>query len=169
MTLGIVIGWGNLNGVMSSNIYQVRDKPLYRKGHAVVLAYLLLFLTGGSTLLHVLLRRENAKRRRGEKDYLAEGKTEDEVQALGDVRYVCPQLLSSRQPFANCNLAGPGFTTLLEGRRGRPCWMHCLTHRCSMGTFGHAVNTLLPCSRLCIHTRMGQEDLNTRCWQTAKI
>lgn len=25
VTLGIVIGWGNLNGVMSSNIYQSRD------------------------------------------------------------------------------------------------------------------------------------------------
>lgn len=86
-----------------------------------MLAYLLLFLTGGSTLLHVLLRRENAKRRRGERDYLAEGKTEDEVQALGDVRYVYPQLLGSRQPLANHTLAGQGSTTPLKGRRGRPC------------------------------------------------
>lgn len=126
VTLGIVIGWGNLNGVMSSNIYQKKDKPLYRTGHAVVLAYLLLFLTGGSTLLHLLLRRENAKRRRGERDYLAEGKTEDEVQALGDVRYVCPQLVPTR----HCWLIGFGQAwVLLHHLRigdARPHWLPCL-------------------------------------------
>ena len=88
VTLGFVIGWGNLNGVVSSNIYQKKDAPLHRTGHGVVLAYLMLFLVGGSTLLHLLLRRENAKRRSGERDYLADGKTEEEIQALGDVRYV---------------------------------------------------------------------------------
>lgn len=88
VTLGFAIGWGNLNGVVSSNIYQKRDSPKYRTGHSVVFAYLLLFLTGGSTLLHVLLRRENAKRRRGDLDHLADGKTEEETHALGDIRYV---------------------------------------------------------------------------------
>ena len=86
VTLGFAIGWGNLNGVVSSNIYQKKDAPLYRPGHGVVFAYLLLFLTGGSTLLHVLLRRENARRRRGELDHLADGRTEEEIQALGDIR-----------------------------------------------------------------------------------
>ena len=87
VTLGFVIGWGNLNGVVSSNIYQRKDSPLYRPGHGVVFAYLLLFLTGGSSLMTILLRRENAKRRAGGRDYLIEGKDEKEIEALGDVRY----------------------------------------------------------------------------------
>lgn len=35
-------------------------------------------------LQYVLLKRENAKRRAGGRDYWVEGKTEDEVEALGD-------------------------------------------------------------------------------------
>ena len=27
VALGIIIGWGNLNGVVSSNIYRAQDKP----------------------------------------------------------------------------------------------------------------------------------------------
>ena len=86
VTLGFVIGWGNLNGVVASNIYQMKDKPLYRKGHGVVLAYLTLFLLGGSALMYTLLTGENKKRRSGGRDYWAEGKSEKEVEALGDKR-----------------------------------------------------------------------------------
>ncbi|KAL9099740.1 MAG: hypothetical protein Q9163_004806 [Psora crenata] len=86
VTMGFVIGWGNLNGVVSSNIYQYKDRPLYRPGHAVVLGYLTVFLLGGSCLQYCLLRRENAKRRAGARAHWAEGKTEDEVHALGDKR-----------------------------------------------------------------------------------
>ncbi|KAI9809382.1 MAG: hypothetical protein M1827_006894 [Pycnora praestabilis] len=86
VTLGFVIGWGNLNGVVSSNIYQAKDKPAYRPGHAVVLAYMAVFLTGGSTLQYLLLRRENAKRRVGGRDYWIEGKTEHEIEMMGDKR-----------------------------------------------------------------------------------
>lgn len=86
ITLGFVIGWGNLNGVVSSNIYRVQDSPRYKPGHGVVLGYEALFLFGGSVLQYVLLRRENAKRRRGERDYWIEGKSEDEIAKLGDKR-----------------------------------------------------------------------------------
>ncbi len=89
MTLGFVIGWGNLNGVVSSNIYRAKDKSTgYKVGHGVVFAYLTLFLTCGSALQYVLLRRENAKRRAGEKDHLVAGKSEKEIEAMGDTRYV---------------------------------------------------------------------------------
>lgn len=71
---------------MSSNIYRAEDKPRYRPGHAVVLAYEAVFLLGGSILQHVLLRRENAKRRAGERDAWVEGKTEEEIEKLGDKR-----------------------------------------------------------------------------------
>lgn len=86
VTLGFVIGWGNLNGVVSSNIYRATDKPKYRIGHGVVISYLILFLTGGSALQYVLLKRENAKRRSGQRDVWVEGKDEKEVELLGDRR-----------------------------------------------------------------------------------
>ena len=71
---------------MSSNIYQSRDAPLYRQGHGIVLGYLTIFLLGGSILQYVLLKKENQKRKAGGRDYWAEGKTEKEVDALGDMR-----------------------------------------------------------------------------------
>lgn len=86
ITLGFVIGWGNLNGVVSSNIYQAKDAPLYRQGHGIVLGYLTVFLLGGSVLQYSLLKRENRKRGAGGRDYWAQGKSEKEVEALGDLR-----------------------------------------------------------------------------------
>ncbi|KAI4115913.1 MAG: hypothetical protein LQ345_003570 [Seirophora villosa] len=86
VTLGFVIGWGNLNGVVSSNIYRRVDRPLYRIGHGVVFSYLVLFLLGGSALQYVLLRRENARRRAGKLDHMVAGKSEKEIEAMGDVR-----------------------------------------------------------------------------------
>lgn len=89
VTMGFVIGWGNLNGVVSSNIYLKRDqKSGYRTGHGIVFSYLVLFLLGGSALQYVLLRRENKRRREGGLDHLTVGKTEKEIEAMGDVRYV---------------------------------------------------------------------------------
>jgi hypothetical protein len=51
-----------------------------------VLAYETVFLLGGSVLQHLLLRRENAKRRAGERDVWVQGKTEEEIERLGDKR-----------------------------------------------------------------------------------
>ncbi|KAH0836259.1 hypothetical protein AYO21_10219 [Fonsecaea monophora] len=86
IALGFVIGWGNLNGIMSSNVYRAEDKPRFKPGHAVVLVYEALFLLGGSILQHILLRRENAKRRAGERDVWIQGKNEEEIDKLGDLR-----------------------------------------------------------------------------------
>ncbi|KAH6669189.1 major facilitator superfamily domain-containing protein [Plectosphaerella plurivora] len=44
VVLGFVIGWGNLNGVVSSNIYFYG--PDYMEGHSVVIAYLGVFCLG---------------------------------------------------------------------------------------------------------------------------
>lgn len=102
VVIGIFIGWGNLNGVVSSNIYRAQDKPTYRPGHGVVLAYLVIGLLGGSILQILALRRENAKRRAGKRDYLAEGKTPKEIEAMGDKRSVYTHhtgsLLTVRRP-----------------------------------------------------------------------
>jgi hypothetical protein len=86
ITLGFVIGWGNLNGVVASNIYRGEDAPRFLPGHGTVLAYLTLFLFGGSLLQRFMLVKENKKRRAGLRDGWAEGKSEDEVERLGDRR-----------------------------------------------------------------------------------
>ncbi|CAA9964615.1 Pantothenate transporter liz1 [Pyrenophora teres f. maculata] len=86
VTLGFVIGWGNINGVVSSNIYRSKDKPRYFLGHGVVLAYLSLWLLGGSIATRILLARENRKRVQGLRDAWVEGKSEQEVEEMGDGR-----------------------------------------------------------------------------------
>ncbi|KGO37065.1 Major facilitator superfamily domain, general substrate transporter [Penicillium expansum] len=86
VSLGFIIGWGNLNGIVSSNIYRDDDKPRYYPGHGVVLGYLVLFLFGGSVVQYLLLRRENGKRRRGERDHWIEGLDQNQIELLGDKR-----------------------------------------------------------------------------------
>ncbi|KAK7732547.1 hypothetical protein SLS53_008434 [Cytospora paraplurivora] len=84
VVIGFVIGWGNLNGIVSSNIYFQGER--YFQGHGVVLAYLVLFLLGGSVLMTLGLRRENKRRRDGKRDYWADGKTVRELEQMGDQR-----------------------------------------------------------------------------------
>ncbi|PYH42884.1 MFS general substrate transporter [Aspergillus saccharolyticus JOP 1030-1] len=86
ITLGLMIGWGNLNGIVSSNIYRTEDAPRFYPGHGVVLGYLVVFLLGGSVVQYLLLRRENRRRVRGERDYRLEGLGAEEVEELGDQR-----------------------------------------------------------------------------------
>ena len=86
MSLGFIIGWGNLNGIVSSNIYRDGDAPQFYPGHGVVLGYLVLFLCGGSIVQYFLLQHENSKRRRGERDHWVEGLSPNEVEELGDRR-----------------------------------------------------------------------------------
>ena len=71
-----------------TNVSGQRDKPAYRIGHGVVLAYLSLFLFCGSGLQWWYLARENRKRRRGDVDHWVEGKSKEEILKLGDRRCV---------------------------------------------------------------------------------
>ncbi|KAB2104735.1 hypothetical protein AG0111_0g6499 [Alternaria gaisen] len=84
--VGVVVGWGNMNGVVSSNIYNKWEAPHYRTGHGIVLAYMFLFLFGGTLFMHVMLKRENKLRKEGKRDHWMQGKTEDEIDDMGDVR-----------------------------------------------------------------------------------
>lgn len=84
IVLGFVIGWGNLNGVVSSNIYF--NAPRFFEGHAVVIAYQALCTFGGTAAMAYLMHKENVRRKAGERDHLAEGKTTREVEAMGDAR-----------------------------------------------------------------------------------
>ncbi|KAK6442734.1 hypothetical protein LTR95_001017 [Oleoguttula sp. CCFEE 5521] len=83
---GTIVGWGNLNGVVSSNIYLKSESPRHWTGHAVVLSWQLAFLMSGSVFLYFMLGRENKKRLSGERDHLAEGTTAEEKRFMGDVR-----------------------------------------------------------------------------------
>jgi len=70
--LGMAIGWGNLNGAVSSNVYRAVDKPWYRMGHGIILAYIVIGWLS-SLAFFLLLKRENARRDAGERDEIIEG------------------------------------------------------------------------------------------------
>ncbi|KAI1005552.1 hypothetical protein K3495_g2665 [Podosphaera aphanis] len=82
IVIGLVIGWGNLNGIISSNIYF--HAPDYVIGHATVIGYLSVFLLGGSLLMRWLLKRENRLRRSGKRDHRIIGLNSKALKDLGD-------------------------------------------------------------------------------------
>ncbi|KAG6851216.1 hypothetical protein H0H93_015226 [Arthromyces matolae] len=72
VTLGMAIGFGNINGAVTANIYRITFKPWFRLGHGIVLAYIAIgFIC--TILFGTLLKRENACRDRGERDEIIEG------------------------------------------------------------------------------------------------
>jgi hypothetical protein len=81
-----MIGWGNLNGIISSNVYRGQDAPNFYLGHGVVLGYLTICLFLGSVIQTVLLRIENRKRRNGERDMWTQGLNTEQIELLGDRR-----------------------------------------------------------------------------------
>lgn len=84
--LGMVVGWGNLNGVVSSNIYIDEEKPRYWSGHGVVLAYQALFLLGGTVFMHFGLKKLNKDRRAGKMDAEWSKLSEEQRWIEGDLR-----------------------------------------------------------------------------------
>lgn len=84
IVLGFVIGWGNLSGIVSSNVYF--NAPDYSAGHATVIAFMSVFLLAGSVLLRQLLQRENRLRTNGERDKWVIGLSPDSLKDLGDKR-----------------------------------------------------------------------------------
>ncbi|KAK5168130.1 uncharacterized protein LTR77_006698 [Saxophila tyrrhenica] len=86
ITLGITMGWANLQGCVVSNVYRAGDAPRFLPGHGVILGYLTLFLFGGSCLHYLLLWRENRLRVNGERDHWVHGKSAAQVALLGDRR-----------------------------------------------------------------------------------
>ncbi|KZV94601.1 MFS general substrate transporter [Exidia glandulosa HHB12029] len=76
VVIGMVVGFGNLNGVVSGQIYRAKDAPWYRTGHSAMFAY---FAIGFIFTLIMMygLRRENARRDRGERDEKILGSAEE--------------------------------------------------------------------------------------------
>lgn len=61
VVIGIVVGTGNLSGIVSSNIFLKSDSPRFRIGLGTILATQSCCLLFGSVAMHLLLRRENRK------------------------------------------------------------------------------------------------------------
>ncbi|KAF9015501.1 MFS general substrate transporter [Cyathus striatus] len=72
VTLGMAIGFGNINGAVTTNIYRANDRPFYQLGHGIVLAYIAIGFICSATFA-ILLRRENMRRERGERDEVIDG------------------------------------------------------------------------------------------------
>ena len=76
------IGFGNLGGMIASNIYITKQKPRYPVGYGVSLA--LIWVCGvACTVLAIGMRLENKKRERGERDGRL-NLPKEEVENLGD-------------------------------------------------------------------------------------
>jgi predicted MFS family arabinose efflux permease len=75
VSLAMVISFGNLNGAVSSNVYRAVDAPWYSLGHGLVFMYIC-FGVIASVAFMILLKRENARRDRGERDEIIENQVE---------------------------------------------------------------------------------------------
>ncbi|KAH7885894.1 major facilitator superfamily domain-containing protein [Phlebopus sp. FC_14] len=67
ITLAMAIGWGNVNGAVSSNVYRAQDAPWFRLGHGIILTYIAIGWFS-SAIFMILLKSENTRRDRGERD-----------------------------------------------------------------------------------------------------
>ncbi|EIN14101.1 MFS general substrate transporter [Punctularia strigosozonata HHB-11173 SS5] len=72
VTLAMAIGWGNLNGAVTSNVYRAKDAPWYRLGHGIVLAYIAIGWICSAVFM-ILLKRENKAREAGKRDEVIVG------------------------------------------------------------------------------------------------
>jgi len=88
VALAMVIAWGNLNGIMSSNVYRSNAAPWYRMADCIVLGYLVIGLVGGSILNMICLSIGNKRRDAGGELLRREkldGLTLEEERRLGDM------------------------------------------------------------------------------------
>jgi hypothetical protein len=77
---GMQVGFGNLGGIVASNVFLGSEAPRYRTGYGVSLG--MLWICGAAcTGLAVLVKRENRARDRGERDWRLQ---EADADNLGD-------------------------------------------------------------------------------------
>lgn len=82
MGSAIQIGFGNLGGIVASNIFLKREAPEYTTGFGTALGFLAMTIVM-ATIFYVGLIWENKKRDRGERDYRYE-EGEEELNNMGD-------------------------------------------------------------------------------------
>ncbi|KAJ7642795.1 MFS general substrate transporter [Mycena polygramma] len=83
VSLAMVISFGNINGAVSSNVYRAKDQPWYPLGHGLVLMYITFGIIS-SLSYHFLLRAENARRDRGERDEVIGKSGDSELDARNE-------------------------------------------------------------------------------------
>ncbi|KAK3389411.1 major facilitator superfamily domain-containing protein [Podospora didyma] len=82
LVLGIVIGVGNLNGIVTSKLSL--EEAYFFRTYSIIVAYLGIGLFGGSILFRYFLYRENMAKEAGRRDYRLDNRTAYELQVLGD-------------------------------------------------------------------------------------
>jgi hypothetical protein len=80
---GTQIMLGNIAGVVAPFLYPTQDKPHFVKGHAINLSLVTLGACIFGTM-SLYFTWENRQRALGKRDHLMEGKTEEEIVAMGD-------------------------------------------------------------------------------------
>lgn len=80
---GLQLTIGNASGIMASFLYPSNEGPRFLRGHGVTVALVSVgILIYGS--MSAWFTAENKKRDRGERDWKAEGLTEEQIWAMGD-------------------------------------------------------------------------------------
>lgn len=80
---GIHLTFGNSAGVVSPFLFANQYAPTYRPGYAASIGMLAVsFILNTILILH--FRRVNKRRDEGKEDHLLEGKTEIEIEAMGE-------------------------------------------------------------------------------------
>lgn len=74
---------GNSSGVASPFLFSDIHAPTYRPGYAASMG-MLVFSLVLNLLLHLHFKRQNKLRDEGKQDYLIEGKTEEEIESMGE-------------------------------------------------------------------------------------
>lgn len=83
VSTGLHLTIGNASGVMSPFLFSSSEAPTYRPGYGASIGMLVLSL-GLNILLHWHFKRQNKQRDQGLHDHLLEGKTDVEVEAMGE-------------------------------------------------------------------------------------
>lgn len=74
---------GNSSGVASPFLFASKYAPHFRPGYAASMGMLVVSFTL-NLILHLHFKRQNKLRDEGKQDYLIEGKTEEEIEAMGE-------------------------------------------------------------------------------------
>ncbi|KAF4975740.1 hypothetical protein FZEAL_7517 [Fusarium zealandicum] len=80
---GMHLTIGNASGVASPFLFSDKDKPHFKPGYGASMGMLGVSLAI-NVLLHLHFKRQNKLRDEGKQDHLMEGKTEDEIESMGE-------------------------------------------------------------------------------------
>ncbi|KAF7549276.1 hypothetical protein G7Z17_g6484 [Cylindrodendrum hubeiense] len=83
ISTGLHLTIGNSSGVAAPFLFANQYAPTYRPGYAASMGMLAVSLTL-NVILHLHFKRQNKLRDEGKQDYLIQGKTQEEIEAMGE-------------------------------------------------------------------------------------